>query len=360
MRICYISVGTFTHVGPYIEYFKHAGQDVHFVALSPSPPRCVPTYNVGIGRKYSATQGKWKYPVSMLRARRLVRELKPDIVHTHYATSGGLAGLACGFHPTIVTAHGSDLTMGMKSRIWRSLLRAVFNQADCVNTVSGDLRDMVLRLGISADKVEVLTLGIDTEKFRFAERPAIGHAGELRLICTRRLEPIFDHETIISALAILKNRAVRFKASFVGDGSLTEHLRKQVVETGLMNEIRFLGRIDNDRLPDVLGEHDIYLSASLWDGTSLSLLEAMASGLFPIVSDIRANSAWLKHGEDGFLHRVSDADDLAECIVKARSQPETVAKAVRANRQRVAAQGDRNKNMKRLECLYGNLVRKTK
>jgi glycosyltransferase involved in cell wall biosynthesis len=345
-------------VGPYIEYFKQAGHDVHFIALSPSPPRPVPTYNVGIGKKYSATEGKWKYPISMLGARRLVKKLKPDIVHTHYATSGGLAGLVCGFHPTIVTVHGSDLTMGMRSRIWRALLKAVFNQADCINTVSRDLRDMAVRLGISEDKIEVLTLGIDTEKFRFVERPPVERSGELRLICTRRMEPIFEHGTIIQALTILKNRSVRFKASFVGDGSLMSQLQQQVAKAGLTDKVCFLGRIDNSRLPEVLRENDIYLSASLWDGTSLSLLEAMASGIFPIVSDIRANSAWLKHGVDGLLHKVGDAADIAGCIMKVLEQPELISKAVVANRQRVAREGDRNKNMKRLECIYESLINK--
>ncbi|UCE47928.1 MAG: glycosyltransferase, partial [Phycisphaerales bacterium] len=170
MRICFVSLGTFNHIGPYLDYFKGTGHDVHFVSMSPGPDRGIPTYNVGFGRNYSQSGGKWRYPISMLRARRLIKKLKPEIVHAHYVTSCGLAALVCGFHPTVVTAHGSDLTVGVKSRIWRPLLRRIFEFSDCINTVSPDLANMVESLGINSDKMRILTLGIDTEKFSFSQR----------------------------------------------------------------------------------------------------------------------------------------------------------------------------------------------
>ena len=357
MRICFISLGTFTHIGSYLDYFKGAGHDVHFVSLSPSPQRGVPTYNVGLGKKYSPSEGKWKYPISMLRARRLIKKLKPDIVHAHYATSSGLTALACGFHPFVITVHGSDLTMGIRSRIWRPLLKRIFEHSDCVNTVSKDLENMVLSLGINPDKIETFTLGADTEKFALVDRPKINQSRALRLVCTRRLEPVFDHGTIIEALALLKKKATKFQTTFVGDGSLANELTQQVKHAGLEDNVNFTGRMDNDDLPDMLARHDVYLSASLWDGTSLSLLEAMATGLFPIVSDIKANSAWLRHGIDGLLHKVGDANDLADCILQLLSEPELAAKAARRNREHVVEHGDRTNNMKRLESIYKDLIR---
>jgi len=358
MRICFISLGTFTHIGPYLDYFKEAGHDVISVSLSPGPQRGVPTYNVGLGGKYSQSEGKWKYPISMLRARRLLKKLKPDIVHAHYATSCGLAALVCGFHPAVVTVHGSDLTVGIKSRVWRPVLKRIFEFADCVNTVSQDLRSMVISLGIDPDKIETLTLGIDTEKFSFVERPQIDPSRVLRLVCTRRLEPVFDHHTMIRALALLKERRVDFQMTFVGNGSLLGALKQHVRDAGLDDCVSFTGRLDNDKLPEVLGGHDVYLSASQWDGTSLSLLEAMAAGLFPIVSDIKANSSWLKHNADGLLHKLGDVNDLAKSILRLRDHPQLAVAAVRGNRRKVVESGDRRTCMKRLEKIYEKLIDK--
>ena len=356
MRICFISLGTFTHIGPYIDYFRQAGHNVSFVSMSPGPERGVPTYNVGLGGKYSESEGKWKYPISMLRARRLIKRLKPDIVHAHYVTSCGLAALICGFHPTVVTAHGSDLTVGMRSRIWRPLLKRIFEFSDCVNTVSTDLQNMVRSLGIGSEKIETLTLGIDTNKFSLVKRPQIDKSRALKLVCTRRLESVFDHHTIIDALALLREKGFRFEMTFIGDGSLLGELKQRVKEVGLDDSVNFAGRVDNDNLTDFLARHDVYLSASLWDGASLSLLEAMATGLFPVVSDINANSAWLKHNVDGLLHKVNAPDDLAKCILQLSGHPELAARAVRRNRERVVESADRATNMKRLEEIYEDLV----
>lgn len=360
MRICYISLGQFSHIEPYLDYFKAAGLDVHFISLSPSPERGVPTYNVGFGKKYSATEGKWKYPFSMLRARRLVKKLKPDLVHAHFATSGGLTSLVCGFRPTVVTVHGSDLTLGMKSRVWRRLLPVIFSNVDCINTVSDALKDMTLQLGVPLNKIQTLTLGIDTNKFFFSERLPLSKKRPLRLICTRQMEKHYGHMTIVKALGILKRHGVDFHMTFVGEGTLKDELERLMKNSDFSDSVTFLGAVDNDRLPEMLHENDVYLSTSLWDGTSLALLEAMATGIFPIVSDIKANSAWLRHGRDGFLHKVGDADDLANCVMQLLKKPEIVKKASQRNRKHVVEKGDRNVNMGRLSSIYENLVSEAK
>ncbi|MDD5303374.1 MAG: glycosyltransferase family 4 protein [Elusimicrobia bacterium] len=356
MRICFISAGNFAHTGSYLDHFHAAGHEVHFVALSPSPPRCVPTYDLGLGGAYSSGRGKWKYPLSMLRARRLLGRLKPDIVHTHFATSGGLAGLVCGFNPTVVTAHGTDLTAGMKSCVWRPLLKAVFEHAACVNTVSSDLTRMAMSLGIDRRKVVELTPGVDTSRFQSAGRRAFRGDEALRLVCTRRLEPLFDHRTIVEALAILRAKGVEFKMTFAGEGSLRGELEALVKRRGLGDAATFLGAVAGDAMPAVLREHDVYLSSSRADGASLSLLEAMSAGLFPVVSRIPANEAWLEHGVGGFLHGVGDPEDLAARVLELTRRPSLAASAAGHNRGKVIASGDRATNMGRLEKVYEGLL----
>jgi len=214
---------------------------------------------------------------------------------------------------------------------------------------------MVESLGINSEKIEVLTLGIDTDRFAQTAQADAGISRPLRMVCTRRLESIFGHDTIIEALTLLRQRSVDCKVTFVGDGSLEETLKLKVDDAALDN-VTFLGRVANDDLPQILSNHDVYLSASLWDGTSLSLLEAMATGLFPVVSDIKANSAWIRHGVDGFLHKVGDPHSLADCIQELLAHPEIVKAAVLRNREMVVQNGDRKKNMGRLEAIYRRLV----
>lgn len=178
----------------------------------------------------------------------------------------------------------------------------------------------------------------------------------LRMVCTRNLEPVYDNGTIIRALEQLKKDKIDFKMTFIGDGSLADKLRRSVESSGLSPDVSFTGRLDNASLLKALQKHDIYLSASLWDGTSLALLEAMATGLLPIVSDIQANRTWIKDGEEGFLHGVEDPEDLARCIKQAGREPELLRRSSKLNRDKVVEKADRTRNMARLEKIYQTLV----
>jgi glycosyltransferase involved in cell wall biosynthesis len=146
--------------------------------------------------------------------------------------------------------------------------------------------------------------------------------------------------------------------TIVGDGSLLDTLKQRVNAVGLDGRVSFTGKVHNDELLEILRRHNVYLSASLWDGTSLSLLEAMAMGLFPIVSDIRANAAWLGHNVDGLLHKVGDARDLANCIMQLCSNPQLAVDAAGRNREKVVRSASRRTNMKRLEGIYQELIDK--
>ena len=357
MRICFIALGEFTHVDAYIDYFVKRGHETHFVALAPGPARSVPTYNVGCNGRLSKLLGKFSYLPSMLRARKVVRTLKPDIVHAHFATSAGLAARVVNIHPWIVTAHGSDVTLGVRSRLWRKILQRIFLEADCVNVVSDELREMVLGLGTPPEKIETFTFGIDTQLFRFNERTFVDPAEPLRLICTRRLEAVYDHATIIRSIAILKERGIRLTLTIIGDGIIRQSLESLASELRIKDQITFAGSVANSLLPASLAQNDIYLSASTRDGTSLCLLEAMASGVYPVVSDITANRAWIKHGCNGALHKVGDPQSLAECLSNAIRKPEDFKGALLHNRALVVKNADRATNMTRLENLYRHLCR---
>ncbi|MHC4525119.1 MAG: glycosyltransferase family 4 protein [Planctomycetota bacterium] len=355
MKICFLSIGDFDHLQSYIDFFASGGHEVYLVALRPSPPRGIKVYDVSLGR-YDKDSDKWKYLVSALRARRLIKKLKPDIVHAQYATSAGMASLIVNHPATIVTAHGSDLTCGSKSRLWRPLLKKIFRQAACVNVVSDDLKQMAIELGVSKKKIAVINMGIDSDVFSFKARDGFDKFRPIKLINTRRLESVYDHPTIVNALEILKNRGVDFHMTFVGYGELQSELMTRVDKKGLGGKVCFLGGVPNERMPSLLHHNDVYLSASLWDGASLCLLEAMATGIFPVVSDIPANSDWIKSGRNGFLHPVGDAAGIADCIQKVIAEPEIMTYSAKKNRCIVLDRGSRNNNMKKLEDIYKRLA----
>jgi glycosyltransferase involved in cell wall biosynthesis len=269
-----------------------------------------------------------------------------------------VATLVCGYHPVITTVHGSDLESSVNSPIWSLLLKIIFNYVDCVNTCNKVQKRKVISLGIPEEKIRVLTLGVDTEKFSFSEKSEFTTNRKLRLVSTRRLERVYGHFTTIKALAIVRSKGIDFHMTFVASGSLLKELKEQVAQEGLADRVSFLGGINKNEIVEILHNNDVFLSTPLWDGISIALVEAMATGLFPIASDIDINADWINHGVNGFLHKVSDADSLASCILEFCSNPKIAIDAVEYNRRKVVELADTQTNMKILEKIYEELIYK--
>jgi glycosyltransferase involved in cell wall biosynthesis len=217
------------------------------------------------------------------------------------------------------------------------------------------LAEHIRTLGVPNDKIVVATLGVDTDFYTF--KPFEGFHKPLRLLCTRTLAKVYDPMTIMKAAEILKAKGVDFTITFAAGGDLQGQLKEISAQQRFGDKIRFMGGYNNSQLPALLHEHDIFLSASLWDGASISLLEAMAAGIYPIVSRIPANTAWLDEGVTGSMHEVGNSEKLAGAIIDAVQKPDHIAKAAKANRNRVIEQGDRTRNMEKLEVIYYQLVR---
>ena len=112
--------------------------------------------------------------------------------------------------------------------------------------------------------------------------------------------------------------------------------------------VTFLDEVPNEAMPALLRKHSLYLSATSSDGTSISLLEAMACGTLPIVSDIPANQAWITGGTNGFLVPLDRPDLFARRILEAFGSPQLMSSARPINWDIVKERGNHLLNMKRV------------
>jgi glycosyltransferase involved in cell wall biosynthesis len=147
----------------------------------------------------------------------------------------------------------------------------------------------------------------------------------------------------------LNRKNVDFECDLAGSGPLEKELKNMVERYELRDHVRFLGRVDNQRLPDILCSADIFVSTSRSDGTNVSLLEAMACGAFPMVTRIEGNEQWIKDGENGCMVPLDDPEYLANKMGEVSQNFELRRKAARINRQIVESRADVIKNVK----IYG-------
>ena len=358
LRIAFLSTGGFSHLPPYLRYFSQQGHDVHSIVYTSyvHPDSYGATiHDVSTGTNPRGRRlAKWRYFRSLPRIRKVIREILPDIVNGHYVTSSGPMAMLCGFRPYVLSVHGSDLITSMKSVIWRNVLKVAFRRAGLVHTVSDDLGDLAAKLGASKDKTLTLTHGVDTSLFRY--QPPRDLRKPLKLLCTRVLGDVYDPMTILAACRILKRKGVAFEITFAAGGVLQPEMEAFAKQNGLEEQVAFVGGFENDELPGFLENHDVYLSASLWDGTSISLLEAMSSGVVPVITRIPSNLRWIEDGKNGLMFEPGNAEEVASQILRIQGDEELRRMAIQRNHEIIEEKADRATNMRILEQRYHELI----
>lgn len=317
------------------------GIDVEFVGIEP----------------FDKYKNKHVFFTRIPRVRRIIRRFQPDLVLATYLISNGLTAALSWKGPLAVSAVGGDVLKqdgrgGWRRRLREKIVQFVSGRADLIHSVSQEITDELIRLGVPPSKIIQLAVGVDPEQFCPAEdmpRPQ-----GARFVTIRKHEPIYDNATIIEALALLKGKGRTFHCTFACDGTLFEQHKAQARAAGLDDCVTFTGNLPHGQLPDLLRQADIYLSASLSDGTSVSLLEGMATGLLPVVTRIPANEPWVVHGRTGLLFEPGSPESLAQQLETAMDDAELRKRAFEENRGRVNDGGNMPLNLQRLaEALEG-------
>lgn len=373
MKIAFLAWQGSIHTQRWVEFFARRGHDVHVITCgdggswadadlateSERPP--YPVHDVGAPRF-----GKLGYFAKILAVRRIVKNINPDVVHAHFVTSYGMLGLACGIRPLIVTAHGDDvLITPHQSRITKWIVTRVLQTASIITVPSEVMRSAVIDL-VGSDQthagfpVAVFQYGV--EATRLAERGAsiralrdvaTADSPTLRIVSTRAFLDLYRIGLLIDALAIIAARDVPFHCDLIGDGSLAATLRAQVKRAGLSEHVEFHGHLPPWEVEAIVAAGDLYVSIAESDGVSLSLLEAMALGTVPVLSDIAANRLWIEDGVTGVLVG-EEVSEVAEGLLRARNLNREVV--VSANLNAVLARADRATNLGACELLIDELV----
>ncbi|MGA7409481.1 MAG: glycosyltransferase [Bryobacteraceae bacterium] len=256
-----------------------------------------------------------------------IHELRPDIIHTRNwgAIEGILAARLTGFGATVHSEHGleSGAASLPRRKIW--FRRLAFEFADRVLCVSHQLRDYYSRTtGFRACRMTVIHNGVDSDRFcpdpaaraRIRRELNIGE-NEFCVGCVGNLLPVKDHDTLLRALAILGGESKGWRVLIAGDGPTRPKLEfaaRAVERLGLQTS--FLGTWS--RIPELLNAFDVYVLPSLNEGVSNSLLEAMATGLPVIATDVGGTPEVINDGRSGLLFPAGDSEKLANYLMQLR------------------------------------------
>jgi L-malate glycosyltransferase len=359
MRIALIAHANAPWTAHYSRVFQARRHEVLLISFHPDEVPGVRQVFVGIPGD-PLLKAKRVYVTHVPRVRALLKTFSPDLVFAPYLVSNGLTAVLSFRGPVVVSARGGDLVAHLgrlPAAPWvhRRLVRFICRRARLVHAVSEELAEALIACGVDGRRIVTFPVGIDPHLFTPGDRFAGGSAVP-RLVCTRRQDSVYHNDVVVEALAKLRSEGRSFAMTFVGGGPLLDERRSHVARLGLEDRVRFTGQVAHGDLADLLRSAELYISASSADGTSSSLLEAMACGLFPVVSDIRANRAWIRDGETGFLFETGNARDLAAKLARALEERTLWPAARAANRRLVEQRGDMTRTMERLLDLLEGVV----
>ena len=351
MRIAFLGDGSLGHVRRWAGYFQDQGHDVLLISFEdvngcPFPARRIrkllPTNLAG----YTAALGAVKKELA---------SFGPDIVNAIYVGGYGFIGAQSGYRPLVVSAIGSDMLVDYPSSfVHRLQIEYALKRAALVTTDAESLSDAVVHAGVEPSRIVEIYFGIDPSVFNREKLTGRGD-GPLRIVSTRNLYPVYRIDTLLAAYAGLSGK-VDARLIICGDGPERAALEKRAKELGIGDSVTFAGRIDPAGIAAELKQADIYISTSRSDSTSVSLLEAMACGAVPIVTDLAANREWLRDGVSGLLFRTDDAAALTEAILHLSEDP-VLAESMRDEcAATVAERGLWLPNMERAAKEFARLV----
>lgn len=366
MKILYLTDNNSVHNQRFLEGLTSAGHAVWYWNLTDNRPVDAPSGVQSIVSVKSidndASPSQYRDLVPQMQS--VLREIRPELVHAGpIQTAAYLAALA-DFHPLLVMSWGSDLLLhAERNSEWERATKLALQKADaffcdCATVLkrANDYR------ALSGSQIVQFPWGVKRGTFspvgplppRELFTPRMG---ETTFLYTRSWDPLYGTDVLLDGFHRARSINQSLRLLLVGNGSLEQSIRDYVNAHGLGDAVLLLGPQPVQDLPTWFRAANAYISCAKSDGTSVSLLEAMATGLPVIVTDIPSNREWIAEPDNGWLTRVGSAESVANSMLRVQRLTSEERGAIAERNQRIVAQrADWDRNFQRLLEMYERLA----
>lgn len=294
-----------------------------------------------------------------------LRERKIDVIHAHQYTPFFYAALAkplCAFRPKLIlTEHGRHYPDRV-SPVRRAVNRLVLDRlADAVTACCHfSAVGLTKTDGFAGARIEIVENGIEVDRYgppadKALAKEDVGLDPDRRYVVhVARHHPVKDQATLLKGFALAVPDLPRTDLLMVGDGPLRGELESLAVELRIPDRVKFLG-IRTD-IPDLMRAAHVFALTSLSEAASLTLLEAMVSGLPVVVTDVGGNPEIVRHEREGLLFPRGDAAGCAAAFRRLFAEPAFAEKLGAAGRERAVERYQLNRCVDEYYALYRRLA----
>jgi glycosyltransferase involved in cell wall biosynthesis len=357
MRIIYFSKNYTPHDYRFLSSLSKTEHEVYFLQLEANKrqteDRAIPENIQQVLWAGGRGEFRWRdVPRLTLSLRRLTRQVKPALTHAGPIQNCAFLTALSGFRPILAMSWGYDLVMDAEKSAWmRWVTRYTLKRSAFFASDANVSRQKAISFGMDPQRTVIFPWGTNLEQFVPRQLDS-RHTNSVTLFCSRTWEPIYGVDVLAKAFVQVAAAYPEVNLILLGGGSQGAKIRQILMNGGVLEQVHFGGHVTQADLPRWYHRADLYISPSRVDGSSVTLMEALASGLPCLVSDIPGNREWIEDGVNGWLFRDGDADDLAEKIlyaIKNRGSFDMLGKAARRTAEQKA---DWKKNFGKLLETY--------
>ena len=268
--------------------------------------------------------------------KKMIKHNKYDLVHSFFGfPTGWFCYRSRNKLPYIISLRGSDVPGGnlrfaFEYKLLGIFFKVIWKNASALIACSEGLKQRALKFYPQV-KIDVIPNGVDIEKFCPISQNAAKKSDVIRLITVGRLSITKRVDILIDAVKILVEQGKNVKLLIVGGGFLKNSLEKLAAQKNLVNFIEFKGIVNSQQMPQLYQNNDLYVSATMQEGMSNAMLEAMACGLPIITTPCEGIDELIK--DNGIVVKEESADAVAKAILELVTNTEKMESMSRAARK---------------------------
>ncbi len=303
---------------------------------------------------------KTAYFLALPRLKKKIRNLKPDIIHAHSASSYGLLGALSGFHPFVTSVWGSDVyNFPQKSIFFKKVLVYNLKKSDMLFSTSKIMAEETKKY--TNKNIHVVPFGINSEKFKPKKTESHFDENDIVIGTIKSIEKKYGTEYLVRAFKKVKENHpdIPLKLLIVGRGSMTDYIKLLVKNLGIESDVKITGLVSYDKIPDYHRMLDIYIAVSTEDSESfgVAILEASACETPVIVSNVGGLPEVVDNNITGFVIPHSNVELLVEKI-ELLFDGDLRKKLGKAGRTRVLKHFKLEDNLEQMVNNYNEILKK--
>ncbi|OQA02386.1 MAG: UDP-D-galactose:(glucosyl)lipopolysaccharide-1,6-D-galactosyltransferase [Bacteroidetes bacterium ADurb.Bin408] len=335
------------HLFNYIHLVKEAFKEIIFITDKPSDNY---TYS---DVKILYTTFSIKKPAAFIKSiffiKHVIKTFDPCIIHSHQLTTNSLLVLLANRKlqkPCLFTAWGSDVLYNpSQGYFYKVLLKYILRHGRHFTSDSRHMADLMEKTVQKPLDILIANFGIDINDIKETEKQNI-------IYSNRQFKKLYRIDKILEAFSRFKagGDGENWKLIVASDGEEKESLIKLAKDLGLTGEIEFTGWLTKEANLYNYSISKYYVSIPESDATSISLLEAMASGCIPILSDLPANREWVNDGVNGLIVKNIDCNFIKDALKIPFSQAQDI------NRKIIKDSGSKEANKEKFLAFYRHII----